>query len=324
MTNQEKLPLNQENQMEKEVVEVEKKGADVIDLSKIGGRLGKLLEQEQTAPDSVMDMVESAMGEGDNGISSEEFFIKAKTFFEKTGLLDKYLTSKGVNVNGNISEWRPAIAAINSGKGHAAAEVRHLDLNVVYNHATKAAIDMDDLYYPVFIHGEEVLVDDSGMNVLDRVPTLYNSLQQANLTEYKYQNVVYLLNRSLTEVYKVTVKSAGHKFVTNILRCFMHPSYSKGMIFDITKLKYWMKMSVVTHTSKGGFINPYVKLTLDATSPLTADEAKVVNVMQRSSFDDFGKSLERKKEDTASANATEQLVEDSTSTDASGADFTNI
>ena len=315
--------------MEKEVVSVDEKQevkneVETLDVSKVGGRLGKLLAKEQAEPTSIMDMVDSAIGEGDNAISTEEFFEKAKNFFEKTGLLDKYLAFKGVSTTGNISEWRPAIAAINSGKGQSAAEVRHLDLNVVYNHATKSAIDMDDLFFPVFIHGEEVLVDDSGMNVLERVATLYNSSQQASLAGYNYQNVVFLLNRSLTEVYKVSVKSAGHKFVTNILRCYMHANYSKGMVFDISKLKHWMKMSVVTHTSKGGFINPYVKLTLDDKSPITSDEAKVINIMQRSLFEDFGKSLERKKEESDKANASEKLVEDSTSTDESGADFTNL
>ena len=286
-------------------------------------RLAKLLAQSKVELPSVLEVMDTVMGDNETAIKSDTVFEQAKNLFEKMGLMDKYLQFKGVETTENISEWRPVLAAINSGKGKSASDLRHLDLNVMYNYGTKTPVNLDDKFFPVFVHGEEVLTDASGMVVEDRIMVMYNSAQKAKEPGYNYQNIVYLLNSALNEIYKITVKSAGHKYATNLLRNFMHTNYSQGLVFDITRLKSWLKLEVISHTSKAGFTNPYPKLTVDQKE-LTSDEAKVVNLVQRVLFEDFHKTMAVKKESADSENATEALVENSTSTDDAGANFTNI
>ena len=127
----------------------------------LGGRLGKQLQAaKELAPTPVMELLEQALGEGENAFKTDEYFEKAQAMLDKTGLLPKYLIAKGVETDGNISEWRPVLIGINSGKGKSATELRHMELNTLYHYGTKTPIDLEDLYYPIFIHGEELLKDE--------------------------------------------------------------------------------------------------------------------------------------------------------------------
>lgn len=276
-------------------------------------------------PKAVVELVGEAFAEGETGFTTDEFLGRAHAFFEKIGVLDEYLKAAGQEVSGgNISEWHPVLVGINSGKGKQAQELRHLDLNTLFDYGTKAALDVaNELFYPVFIHGEEILKDESGMNVEDRIPVPYNSAQDAHTPGYDYQNVVFLLNKSLNEVYKISVKSSGHKFVTNILRNYMYRNYSKGIMFDVSALKTWMTMDVTEHTSKSGYKNPYARLTV-ATDEVSSDEAKVINIIQRKLYDDFVEVLKAQKEAAADEAETQALVDDNTTVDGSGDNFTQL
>ena len=290
----------------------------------LGGRLGRVVAQTvESGPVKVFDLMDEALGEGENSFKTDEFFEKAQAFFEKTGLLAKFLRAKGIEVEDNISEWRPTLVSITTGKGKSAADLQHLPLNTLYNYGTKTAINVDDLFYPIFIHGEEILKDDSGMSVEDRIMVVYNSQQKAQTPGYDYQNIVYLVNRSLTEVYKITVKSSGHKFITNLLRNYMFANYSKGMMFNPATLKHWMKLDVVSFTSRSGFTNPYARLTVTETE-VSSDEMRLLNIMQRSTFDDFRVNLAKSKEAAAEAQETQELLESNTVTDAAGDNFTQL
>lgn len=315
---------------EKRIMTEETRGTEVAttsstEVSTLGGRLGKsLVASEEEAPTPVLQLIEEALGEGEKAFKTDEFFEIGKALLEKTGLLEVYLTSKGVETEGNISEWRPVLAPITTGKGKSAADLRHLSLDVIYNHGTKTAVDLTDRYFPVFIHAEEILKDDSGMNVEDRITVPYNSKQEAFTPGYDYQNIVYLLNRSLNEVFKINVKSSGHKFVTNLLRNYMFSNYKQGMMFNLASLKHWMILDVVSHTSKSGFTNPYARLTSDAKAKVTSDEAKLITIIQRSQFDIFRKLLAKSKAEQAEADETQDLVDQNTTTDASGDNFTQL
>jgi hypothetical protein len=290
----------------------------------VSGRLANLLAKEQEArPKTVAELVGDSFAEGETGFS-DEYFETAKNFMEKTGVLQSYLEATGADVAGNITEWQPTLVGMNSGKGKQATELRHLPLPCLYNYNSKEQLVTEGaFFYPVFIHGEEILKDESGMNIEDRMTVPYNSAQDAKTPGYDYQNVVYLLDRGLTTVYKLSVKSAGHKYVTNILRNYMYPNYKRGVMFNPTALKSWMTMDIVEHTSKSGYKNPYARLTA-STEAITSDEAKLINIFQRKMYDDFTKVLERAREEQADAAETQQLVDDNTTIDDSGDNFTTL
>ena len=289
----------------------------------LGGRLGtSLVKSAENAPTPVLQLLEVALGETE-GSFSDTFYEKGKALLEKVGLLEAYLVSKGIETDGSISQWRPVLVGINSGKGKSAADLRHLGLNVLYNYGTKTAIDLKEKFYPVFIHGEEFLKDDSGMNVEDRFEVAYSSTQEAQTPGYDYQNIVYLLNNSFTEVFKITVKSSGHKFVTNLLRNYMYPNYKLGAMFNPALLKNWMTLDCKIHTSKKGFINPYARLTITDIL-VTADEARLIQIIQRSQFDIFKALMSKKKSESDEDAETQALVDDNTSTDSAGDSFTQL
>lgn len=292
-------------------------------VSTLGGRLGATLTKSQeTGPTPVLELIDVALGEGENSFS-DEFYETGKALLEKVGLLESYLVSKGIETEGNISEWRPVLIGINSGKGKSAQDLRHMDLGTLYHYGTKAPIDLTQKFYPVFIHGEELLKDDSGMNVEDRFDVPYNSAQEAKTPGYDYQNTVYLINDSFNEVFKITVKSAGHKFVTNLLRNYMYPNYKQGAMFNPATLKNWMSLDKVDHTSKSGFTNPYARLTV-TDQEVTSDQAKLIQIVQRSQFDIFRAVLAKIKAEEADAAETQALVDDNTSTDSAGDNYTQL
>jgi hypothetical protein len=292
-------------------------------VASLGGRLGASYKKTvEEGPKSILDLMEVALGDGE-GSFSDGFYETGKAFLEKIGLLEVFLKSKGIEIDGNISEWRPVLVGINSGKGKSAQELRHLDLGTLYHYGTKAAIDLNDKYYPVFINGEELLKDDSGMSVEDRFDVPYNSSQAAKTPGYDYQNIVYLVNSSFSEVFKITVKSAGHKFVTNLLRNYMYPNYKQGAMFNPAALKSWMTLDKVDHTSKSGFTNPYARLTI-SNQEVTSDEAKLIQIIQRSQFDIFRTVMAKKKAEAIENAETQALVEDNTSTDAAGDNYTQL
>jgi len=294
------------------------------EVSTLSSRLTKHMANNGNAkPKSVLELVDTALGEGEDSFKSDEFYEKAKGLLEKVGLLDEYLVSKGVETEGNISEWRPTIVGLYSGKGNQAQTLGHLKLGTLFNHGTKAGINLDDKFFPIFIHGEEILKDDSGMNIEDRIKVGYQSGQQAQTPGYDYQNIVYLMNRSLTEVFHISVKNSGHKFVTNLLRNFMLPNYKKGIMFDPAKLKTWLSLDVTEHKSKSGFTNSYARLTV-TDEAVTSDEARIINIMQRKAMADFRKALARANAEQAEASETQELLESNTTTDAAGDNFTQL
>ena len=137
------------------------------------GRLGRLVAaSKEEGPAKVFDLMQEALGEGENSFQTDESFGVAKAFFEKTGLLAQFLKASGEEVEENISEWRPTLVSITTGKGKSAADLQHIPLNTLFNYGTKTAIDTNELFYPVFIHGEELLKDDSGMSVEDRLTAM--------------------------------------------------------------------------------------------------------------------------------------------------------
>ncbi len=287
------------------------------------GRLGRLMSTKAAGPAKVMDLITTALGEDTDSIQDDAFFGKTKDMLEKVGLLHEYLVSQGIESVANIDQWRPVLVGINSGKGNSAKDLRHLDLNTLYNYNSKEAIDLAQKFYPIFIHGEEILKDDSGMNVEDRITVTYNSKQEAHTPGYDYQNIVYLLNDDCNEVYKITVKSAGHKFVTNILRSYMYSNYKKGMMFNTDALNKWMTMESVNYTSKSGFTNPYAKLTA-SDKVITSDEVKLITILQRLQYDTFQAVIAKNDAVAEEAQETQDLVDSNTTTDDAGDNFTQL
>lgn len=287
-------------------------------------RLAKLMAKEQqVTPPTVFELINKYTGEGEDAFS-DEFLPVAQAFLSKVGVWAEFLQSQGVNAESNIEEWQPTIAAIRSGKEKNAAELQHIPINSLYNYGTKAVIDLSQKFYPVFIHGEELLRDDSGSNIEDRVKVPYNSAQEAKTPGYDYQNIVYLVNEGFTEVFMISVKSAGHKYATNILRNYMYPNYKNGAMFNPSLLKNWMSVDVVSHTSKkSGYTNPYVRLQV-SDDAVTSDQARLLQIIQRNSLDDFKKVIEARKAEAAEEAETQALVDDNTSTDDSGDSFTQL
>lgn len=293
----------------------------------IGNRLAARLAKKAEAPAPVLDLINKALGEDENAIQSDEVMDKAIGILERTGLMSAFLTSIGQEAAGNIDEWKPAIIGLRVANTKA-EEVQSLPPGTHYLHSTKSPMRKDeDVYFPVFIHGEELLQDDVTYKIDERISVPYNSQQEAKTPGFIYQNVVYLVNRSFTDVYTINVKSAGHKYVTNVLRSYMFRNYAKGMVFDQSILKNWMTLDVVLHKNQAGTRqNHYSKLSVDTEAPVavSADEAKLIRIFQRSMFDQFTKVLEEAEATQADTQETQTLMEDATTVQEDGSNFTNL
>lgn len=290
----------------------------------ISNRLAGIMQKKsQQGPEPLFDVLSKLVGDTDDAIKDDGVLERAVGLFEKTGVWAAFMKSLGQDAVDNIDGWKPALLGMRVANSKG-PEIQHLSLGTLYHYASKQPVDTKtEMYYPVFIHGEEFLMDESGNSILERKSVPYSSAQEAKTPGYEYQNSIYFVNKNFTDVFVLSAKNAGHKYTTALLRPYMYPNYSKGMVFDLALLSKWVTFSTVLHKNKTGTRqNHYTNLVFSDTA-VTGDEARVIKALQRLLFDNFAKVLAGESQPITGAVAAEDL-QVHTTTAADGSDYTNL